>query len=667
MMNVLKRLFVVITLTGIVHAASGQDAWVTRRDSLLRIVARPVEDTTRAWALLWLGVGYIDNQPDSAIYYAKALQDLSGKLPFAVGSANALSIQAMVLSSRNRQDEAIALDLEAIEIAKKTGKRTMLANFYNNTAIIYTAKGDLESSLRFYLTAAEIYEQANDSSATAFIYSNISSIYNSLKEFDKGYVSALKGVLLCRSLHQVHGLGAGMVNLSSALICLGRYDTALVVLPQVLELAKSMDDKNEEIDVRSDLALAYEATGRYDLVRANAEAQMAVSKSVGNDEGICYALMGESNFYSHVKDYPKARAYLEQAITLARTDGNNPVLRDAYEQASNIGAAAGDLQRYRHYEQLKDSLEGVLFSGKILRNTQELEAKYSLNEKQAQIDNLNKQQKIDELTLRQHKTVTWVLAGVIIMAILIALLSRWNYRQKKKLLLADGLLQQRRIAELEKEQRLMAAKAALQGQIEERTRLAQELHDGLGSILSGAKYSFAHLRENLEMSWDNTGAFERSMEILDKSIRELRRIAHNMMPEALARFGLDTALRDFCNSIDGSGTIRLTYQSFDIDETSISKTTASSIYRIVQELVNNIIRHAEATTALVQLVRVNGALSITVEDNGRGFDKHILEQSSGIGYRNLNTRVAYLNGTIDIQTEVGKGTSVNIEILNLEA
>jgi signal transduction histidine kinase len=667
MMKVLKRLFWVITLTGMIHVASGQDAWVSRRDSLLRVYARSSEDTNRAWTLLWLGAGYIDNQPDSALYYAKALAELSDKLHFAVGSANALSIQAMILSNQNKQDEAIALNLEAIDIAKKAGKQHMLANLYNNTAIIYSAKGDPESALKSYLDAAVIYEQLNDSSSTAFIYSNISSIYNALREYNKGYIFALKGIRLCRSLQQTHGLGAGMVNLSSALILLGRYDTAMIVLPQALALSRIMNDRNEEINVRSNLNIAYAALGQYDLIRPNAEAQMAIADSIGNKEGVCYALISLSNYYAHTGNYQTARAYAEKATTLALRSGFTTALKDGYEQAARVEAAAGDLKNYQRYDQLKDSLENVLFSDKILRNTQDMEAKYSLHEKQAQIDDLNKQQKIDELTLRQHKTVTWVLVGVIVMTLLIASLTRRNYRQKKKLLLADGLLQQKRIAELEKEQRLMAAKAALQGQVEERARLAQELHDGLGSILSGAKYAFAHLRENLEMSWDNTGAFERSMDILDKSIRELRRIAHNMMPEALARFGLDTALRDFCNSIDESGSISLTYQSFGIDETSISKTTASSIYRIVQELVNNIIRHAEATTALVQLVRVNGTLSITVEDNGKGFDKNILDKNSGIGYSNLKTRVAYMNGSVDIQTAVGKGTSVNIEILNLEA
>jgi signal transduction histidine kinase len=157
------------------------------------------------------------------------------------------------------------------------------------------------------------------------------------------------------------------------------------------------------------------------------------------------------------------------------------------------------------------------------------------------------------------------------------------------------------------------------------------------------------------------------MGMLDRSISELRRIAHNMMPEALVKFGLDSALRDFCSSVDQSCALHLTYQSFDIEESSISALTAGAVYRIIQELVNNILRHANATTALVQLVRKDGTLSITVEDNGKGFNTSILQTSDGTGYQNLRNRVEYLNGTIDIQTAPDKGTSINIEISNLAA
>jgi signal transduction histidine kinase len=138
-----------------------------------------------------------------------------------------------------------------------------------------------------------------------------------------------------------------------------------------------------------------------------------------------------------------------------------------------------------------------------------------------------------------------------------------------------------------------------------------------------------------------------------------------MMPEALIEFGLDTALKDFCSSIDQGGAVQLKYQSFGLDQTTVPEVAAAAVYRIVQELVNNILKHAEATVALVQLIGKDGTLSITVEDDGRGFDKKVLDNSGGIGYSSLQNRVTYLKGTVDLQTSPGKGTAVHIELPNL--
>jgi len=661
----MKIFFLIIFLVSIYINGVSQAPWVKQRDSLLKLISSSKEDTNKVLNMVRLGAGYMDNDPDSATYYAKAFGKLSERLHYPTGMAYSLSMQAMIISDQNKPDEALPLDIEAIEIAKKAHLQIVLANVYNNTAITYNTKDDNADALDFYLKASAIYEQCNDSSSIAFISGNISSIYISLKEYQNAYLYSLKAITLCRHLNQTHGFGSSMVNLSSALINLQRFDTALIVLRQAKDFAISMNDKDEEINILINMDDEYRGIGNYDLLKSNAEELMTLATSTNNKEGICYAYLGLVDSYLHEKNYKKAKYYATNAIEIAKKNLTVSTLRDVYEKAARVELEQGNIPGFDHYDKLKDSADKILLSDKILKNTQELEVKYSLNKKQAEINDLNKQQKIQQLTLRQRRTINWILAGVAIMIALVAFMFNRNYEQKKKLLIAGSLLQQQRITELEKEKQLFAAQAILQGQVEERTRLAKDLHDGLGSILSSAKYSFTNMKENIIITPENAAAFERSMGMLDKSINELRRVAHNMMPEALVRFGLDTALKDFCDSIVQSGAVQLTYQSFEINETSIPMSTSSAIYRIIQELVNNILRHANATTALVQLIRKNDALSITVEDNGKGFNANILQNNEGIGYLNLQNRVAYLNGTIDIQTAAGKGTSVNIEISNI--
>jgi two-component system, NarL family, sensor kinase len=170
------------------------------------------------------------------------------------------------------------------------------------------------------------------------------------------------------------------------------------------------------------------------------------------------------------------------------------------------------------------------------------------------------------------------------------------------------------------------------------------------------------MKGNLIMTPDNQQAFERSMDMLDSSIKEMRRVAHNMMPEALVKFGLDTALKDFCNDISQSGALKVNYQSMGLEDAVIDQTTAITIYRIVQELLNNTMKHAAAKTAIVQVSKTDGLLSVTVEDDGKGFDTSILKQSKGIGWSNIQHRIEFLKGKLDVNSQREKGTSVLIEL-----
>jgi signal transduction histidine kinase len=437
------------------------------------------------------------------------------------------------------------------------------------------------------------------------------------------------------------------------------------VLREDWDICEKQNYRASEIPILINMNYSYVGLGRYDLIKPIADKLMQLALSVNNLDGQCYAYIGLKYYYLAKKDYKRAEQSTLEAIRIAQRSASIVLLREAYKEAANVETARGDQKRFGYYERLSDSLDDQILSDKVLKNTKDIEGKYALSKKQAQIDSLNEQRKIQQLGLKQRTMTIWGLTGLMLAVVLAGILYYRNYQNKKRLLVARALLQENRILELEKEKLLLATQAVLQGQMDERTRLAKDLHDGLGCILSSAKLSFSQIRDNLVVPAQDANAFDQSMHILDMSISELRRVAHNMMPEALMKFGLDTALKDFCNSVGQSGALQLTHQSYQIDETSIPPIKAAAIYRIVQELVNNVIRHAQATRALVQLIREGNMLSITVEDNGKGFDQNILTTSDGMGYLNLNNRVAYLNGKMDIQSSPGNGTFVNIEIANV--
>jgi len=168
------------------------------------------------------------------------------------------------------------------------------------------------------------------------------------------------------------------------------------------------------------------------------------------------------------------------------------------------------------------------------------------------------------------------------------------------------------------------------------------------------------MKDNLIVTPDNMAVFERSLDMLDTSIRELRRVAHNMMPEMLTKFGLDETLKEYFNSLNAANLLVVNYQSVGLTN-RLDGNTEIIIYRIIQELMNNILKHAAASQVFVQLIKDNNRLNVVIEDNGKGFDTAMLENNKGAGWVNIRSRVEYLKGQLDIHSEPGKGTLVNIE------
>jgi signal transduction histidine kinase len=202
-------------------------------------------------------------------------------------------------------------------------------------------------------------------------------------------------------------------------------------------------------------------------------------------------------------------------------------------------------------------------------------------------------------------------------------------------------------------------KAMTEARETERTRIAKDLHDGIGGLLSGVKISLANMQSRLALKTDDQLVFARSLDMLDGSVQELRRVAYAMMPPSLEVFGLKAALRDHVEAVNSMKTMKTIFQVMG-NEHKLASEAELIIYRIVQELMNNVSKHAQATECLIQLAYLPDQLCITVEDNGRGFDS--TQEKKGMGWVNIHQRVEFLKGSLDLNTSEGNGTSVQFNI-----
>ena len=387
-----------------------------------------------------------------------------------------------------------------------------------------------------------------------------------------------------------------------------------------------------------------------DSVKFHATNALRLSQKYGANELKGLAQYGLAYHYLLKKDYTTSAIYADSALRLANQYKIPDLKQKLFALLSNLNYGRQNTTLgynfFNRYEMLSDSM----LNNSIANNTIRIEKKLETARKDAKIE--LQQAQIDK------KNTLNIFLGVGAGALLIILLlSYLNYKHRQN-------LQQTKIEELETEKQLAATASVLKGEEQERTRLAKDLHDGLGGMLSGIKFSLNNMKGNLIMTPDNAQAFERSIDMLDSSIREMRRVAHNMMPEMLLKYGLDTALKEFCTEIDRTDLMRITYQSAGINNTTLDQTLAVTVYRIVQELVSNALKHSKAHTVLVQVHRLEKEklLAITVEDDGVGFDPKKLNQSTGMGWQNIQSRVDFLKGRLDVQSSPGNGTSVMIEI-----
>ncbi|MEX0273836.1 MAG: sensor histidine kinase, partial [Flavobacteriaceae bacterium] len=367
----------------------------------------------------------------------------------------------------------------------------------------------------------------------------------------------------------------------------------------------------------------------------------------------------------------KAIQQYQKALEIARQAKNKMVelklLQSLADSHTRLQKTKEALTYSKLYFDLKDSIEATY------QKTIEIKDQYEEALKREQL--LEKDNKIAEAEVKKMKA-EFQRKNILILSLLVGLalvlllfFSIFNtYREKQKLRVAerDKKLQEQQISELLKNQELRSLNIMMESQENERKRIAQELHDHLGSMLSMVKIHFKSVEDHIEqLKASNLEQYQKANALLDDACDEVRKIAHDMSSGVLAKFGLVPALEDLCQTLEKSNQIEVEFIAHGLDD-RLEKDLEIAAYRIVQELVSNILKHAKATSISLQLINNGKKLNLIVEDNGIGFnatDKTIL----GMGLRSVRQRVDVLNGELLIDSSPGNGSTITINIPITEA
>ena len=639
-----RTIYIVIFLMATLSAK----AQTEKKDSLLKLLLSANDDTAKVMLLLNIANSYETSNQDSAIYFLEKSKLLSDVLNFKTGIYHYFKQSAIVSFTKGDYERSMQQSNSALEAARELKDSGFIINMLNNTGIVYQYLGQFDKQLEYALQALAIAERSNLKEKLVAMYHNVANAYYNLKQYSRSAEYCLSAIKLHQQKRSNAYVNRIYATLGQSYASMKLTDSALNYYQIAVKESAAANDIYAEAAIYGYMVNAFADKGDFKAMLKTAEKSLEFSKTLQSNQMLASSLYNIANAAYFNGDNISARKYIVEALSIATKDSLKDELKNIYTILSYIEAKDGNFKTSVWAKQQSDSIQEALLNEQVIKNTTELGKKYESENKDNQI-------KLQQAELKNRRVLNYYLFGAAAGILFISLFLYRYYHQKRK-------LQQQRISELEKEKQLTATEAVLKGEEQERTRMAKDLHDGLGGMLSGIKYSLNTMKSNLVMTPDNLQAFERSMDMLDSSIKEMRRVAHNMMPEALVKFGLDTALKDFCNDINQSGVLKVKYQSIGLENTIIDQLTAITIYRIVQELLNNSIKHAAATNVIVQVSNTNNLLSVTVEDDGKGFDTSLLNQTKGIGWSNIQNRIEFLKGKLDIHSEPGKGTSVLIEL-----
>lgn len=519
-------------------------------------------------------------------------------------------------------------------------------------------RGQHETAIKQYLTVIkELGGTGHKELITA--YGNLGLVYHDLKEYEKAIDNYQAAIEECKLHPEEKGKKASvLIFLALDHLNLKNYDSASFYITLTEKHLSLMNVEYYYSVLYALKARYYNDIGQYRNAISFADKAIRSAETSENQFEKAQALLQKGIALINLKNYPASIPVMEEALTLFRAEQDPQRRSHALKYLSESYSQLGDYQNAYVYAQEYITLKDSINIDEAKKKITEIEMKYEAAKKETAIIELQKNNELQKASIQQKSTMNMALIGGCMFSVLVAGLLYRNYQNKNNLLWQKEALHQQQINEMKKERKIAVMESVLKGQEEERSRLAKDLHDGVGGLLSGVKLSISGMTGNVILSEENAMMFDKVIRQLDQSISELRRVSHNMMPEALLKFGLAETLRNYCDHINFTGKLHVRFQAIGL-EGRMDQNSEIIIYRIFQELLNNVIKHANAQQVLVQLTQENSRFTLTVEDDGKGFD--INGSFAGAGLSNIKSRAAYLNGTVDVVSKEGEGTSVHLE------
>ncbi len=637
---------------------------------------------------------------DSAIMFYDSVILRTGK-----GKKNALTAYAYCMKGRSYRyahisDSAKVYIDRSIQLSKQLDNDTMLAIAYINLANMLKSSGQTDSAGKCYNESLRLFEQAGDSAGIGKAYNALAIFYKVTGDFDKELECALNAHYIFRKLNKTPAYIRSLINLGNAyeklndidtaLSCyenayelsnennrpkmavsalinrgviyyrLGKkekdkqkvgqwYDKAINEYQRAIDFSKRIDDKRTLAMLYSNISFLYGRRGQEQEMIRSAEKAVAISKELNDLTNLISALNNLGYAYKQTGNYKKAESCYLESFQIAKKTNQKEIVKKTSINLSNIYELEGNYKGALEYSRLAAAYQDSLFNEKKQKLIEEHKTHYEI----LHLKDMNRIKELDKKRIRAERNVTfWI--SVFMVVVLLGLLIFFRMRARKNRVIAE-----QRIQKLEDEKKLMAAQSVLVGQEKERERIARELHDGIGVLLSTASIHFSSVESKTDK--ETSEMLKKANKLLKEAGKEVRQISHNMMPGVLSKFGLKETVEDMFEDVEDAGEMDVDLR-LELGEERLPEDMEIMLYRVIQEMLNNTLKHAKASKIRFSLIKESDEIRMEYEDDGIGFDEARLSDEKSLGLSGIRSRVEYLGGEIKLVSSKGKGTKYFISI-----
>ena len=555
--------------------------------------------------------------------------------------------------SKGNREQAVDLFTKAMLYGESYDDFSFVSSCKTNLAIMLQEEGNSLEAIEIYQELIDLSVERNDESEALFPYNNIGLLYESMNNREKAYQNYKRAHQIALKYDDLYNVNLTAGNLANTLTNQGILDSASHYAMICKQVAEANNFRTSKAYADFLFANIYEKKGQLDSAVIFAETSLQAFDSLNFASLYINSAMSLGGIYIKLNKFDQAISMAKDLLAksekvdhiVGQKEAYN-ILMKGYEQ---VGDAKNAYQNAIAYQTFTDSVSNKQKAESI----HELELKYETARKDSEIANQTLE------IVRQAKIRSYLIGGLVGIGLL-SLLFLNHFRNRQKIIKNELELKQKKIDNLEQAQKMLAMDLVLQGQEEERKRIAKDLHDGLGGLLATARLQLRQISSSRHQTHNGKDVLQ-AEQIIESAYSEVRRIAHDMMPSALENLGFRYAVEDLADKINSTNQLQVLVQFF-VQDLNIANSLEIALYRIVQEALNNSIKHAQAKQAIIQVSEQTHHIHLTIEDDGIGFNQGEMQNSQSLGLKNIESRVKYLNGTMSLETKPGQGVSYDILI-----